>query len=164
MKKILAAALAASTLLATPAFAQDAAPATFTGARVGGTIGFADDDFGGTQAFTYGVEAGYDFDLGGAVAGVTLEAQDSGEDGIGRDLSAVGRVGGKAGDRVLLYALGGYTNLRVLSSTNLDGFRVGGGVEVAATRNLYVKAEYRYSNYELDVEAYQGVVGVGFRF
>src|SRR5688500_5482268 len=107
MKKIVLASLAALTF-ATPALAAD-----FTGPRVGATIGFADDDFAGTEAFTYGVNAGYDFNLGGAVAGVTLEYQDSSEDGVGRDLSAVARLRTTVGQSALLYGLAGYTNLGI---------------------------------------------------
>lgn len=164
MKKILAVALAATTVLATPAFAQNA-PASFTGPRVGVTVGFADEDVGGTEAFTYGANVGYDFDLGAAVVGATLEYQESSEAGLGRDLSAVGRVGAKIGDRALIYGLAGYTNLNIEgTSIDLDGVRVGGGLELAFTPNVFAKAEYRYSNYELDLDGHQMVAGLGFRF
>jgi outer membrane immunogenic protein len=158
--KLAAAVLAATTAFATPAFAAD-----FTGPRVAVNVGLADDDFGGAEAFTYGINAGYDFDLGGAVVGGTIEYQDSSEDGAGRDLSATVRAGGKAGENVLIYGLAGYTNLGVEDADfNLDGFRTGAGVEVALGSNAFGQVEYRYSNYELDVDGHQFVVGVGFRF
>jgi outer membrane immunogenic protein len=158
-KFVFVASLLALTASA-PALAAD-----FTGPRVGATIGFADDDFAGTEAFTYGVNAGYDFDLGKLVVGGTVEYQDSSEDGVGRDISATARLGGKVGERVLIYGLAGYTNLGV-EDTNieLDGFRVGAGVEVAITPHVYGQVEYRYSNYELDVDTHQMLLGIGYRF
>jgi outer membrane immunogenic protein len=159
MKKFILASVAALTL-ASPAFAAD-----FTGPRVGATVGFADDDFAGFEAFTYGVNAGYDIAMGKAVVGATVEYQDSSEDGLGRDLSAVVRAGGKASDNVLLYGLLGYTNLGIEgTSVELDGVRVGAGTEVAFGSKVYGQFEYRYSNYELDGEAHQMVVGLGVRF
>jgi len=160
MKKMLFASVAA-LVLATPALAQETA--TFTGARIGGNIGFADDDVIGDEAFAYGVEAGYDFDLGSAVVGVGAELQDSSDSG--RDISVVARAGGKAADNVLIYALGGYSNLRILG-VELDGFRIGGGVEVAVTPNAFVKFEHRYTNYDAggNDDVHQNLIGAGFRF
>src|SRR5690606_12853280 len=54
MKKALVASLVAMTV-ATPALAAD-----FTGFRAGATIGLADENFLGDDAFTYGVNVGYD--------------------------------------------------------------------------------------------------------
>lgn len=159
MKKFILASVAALTL-ASPAFAAD-----FTGPRVGAGVGFADDDAFGFEAFTYGVNAGYDFDLGGAVVGGTLEYQDSSEDGVGRDLSAIARVGGKVSDTALLYGLVGYTNLSAEGTgIELDGVRTGAGVEVALGGQAYGQFEYRYSNYELDLDGHQMMAGVGIRF
>lgn len=159
MKKMILASLAA-LCFATPAFSAD-----FTGPRVGATVGFADDDFAGTEAFTYGINAGYDLSLGGVIAGATLEYQDSSEDGIGRDLSAVARLGTTVGKSALLYGLAGYTNLGVEGTgVELDGVRVGAGVEVALSGNVYGNVEYRYSDYEFDIDTHQMLVGVGFRF
>ena len=164
MKTALLASLAALAV-SIPALSAPAHAADFTGPRVGAVIGFADDDFAGTEAFTYGLNIGYDFDLGGLVAGGTLEWQDSEEDGVGRDLSAVARLGGKVGENALIYGLAGYTNLSAEGTgIELDGYRVGAGVEVAFTDNVFANVEYRYSNYELDAETHQMVVGLGFRF
>ena len=159
MKKIILATVAALTL-ASPAFAAD-----FTGPRAGVSLGFADDDAFGFEALTYGVNAGYDFNLGSAVVGGTLEYQDSSEDGIGRELSAVVRAGGKVNEGVLAYVLGGYTNLSVEGTgIELDGLRTGAGVEVALGGQAYGQFEYRYSNYELDLDGHQMMAGVGIRF
>jgi outer membrane immunogenic protein len=164
MKTVLLASLT-TIALSIAAIAAPASAADFTGPRVGATIGFADDDFAGTEAFTYGLNVGYDFDLGGLVAGGTFEYQDSEEDGFGRDLSIVARLGGKAADNVLLYGLAGYTNLSAEgTSIELDGYRIGAGVEVALTDNVYTGVEYRYSNYELDLDAHQMALSLGYRF
>lgn len=164
MKRILIAAALAAT--ATPALAQEApaAPAgtTFTGPRAALELGVADDDIFGTEAFTYGAELGYDFDLGGAVAGVSLGLQDS--DDTGREWSATGRIGAKVGSKALVYATGGYSNIKVVDDFKLDGIRVGAGVEVALAPHVFVKAEQRYANYELGAELWQTAVGFGFRF
>lgn len=156
------AAAAAAITVAVPAVAQDAATSTFTGPRVGVSAGFADEDLLGTEAFTYGADVGYDVDLGGAVVGATAEIQDSKD--TGRDLSLVGRVGAKASPNVLVYGLAGYSNLKVADNFKLDGMRFGAGVEVAAAPNVSVKVEQRYTDYELGAEAWQSLVGVGFRF
>lgn len=162
MNRIILAAVAA-TAIATPAFAQDAAPATdFTGARIGANVGFADDNIFGTAAFTYGVEAGYDFNLGGgAIAGLTAELQDS--DDLDREIALTGRVGAKVGSNVLVYGVGGYSNLKAYGY-KFDGFRLGAGVEFAPSKNVFVKVEQRYGNYEAGAELWQSVLGVGVRF
>jgi outer membrane immunogenic protein len=164
----------------------------------------ANDNFDGVN---YGVGVGYDFDLGSAVVGVEGEFMESeahtefdttGVTGFGvsnidagRDLYVGGRVGFKVGPNSLIYAKAGYTNAtyNVLATDNatdtatdleLDGWRVGGGAEVAVNNNIYVKGEYRYSQYsegqveapngatssefDVDVDRHQFVVGVGARF
>jgi outer membrane immunogenic protein len=42
--------------------------------------------------------------------------------------------------------------------------RVGGGIEHALRPNSFVKAQYRYSSYERDVEEHRVIGGFGFRF
>lgn len=168
----------------------------------------ADEDFeDGIDGVNYGVGAGFDFDAGGVVLGVEGEWMEStastefdtdGDVGLayanvdtGRDLYVGGRIGVKLGSNALLYAKGGYTNAsyNVLASdgvtdtetdVDLDGWRAGAGIEFALSENLYIKGEYRYSNYgrgevegasglesdrfDVDVDRHQGVVGVGLRF
>lgn len=161
MNRFLIVALAATALSATPALAQDAAAADFTGPRVGVNVGFADDDLFGTEAFTYGAEVGYDYDAGGAVIGITAEIQDS--DDISRELALTGRVGAKVGSNALVYATAGYSNVRAYG-VNFDGFRLGGGVELGIGSKGFVKFEQRYGNYEYGVELYQSLIGAGLRF
>ena len=163
MKKTISFALAAATLFAAPAYAQDAGTsANFSGPRVGAVVGFADDDFAGTDTFTYGANVGYDFDLGNAIVGVTGEYQDSDESG--RELALVARAGAPVGSQALVYGLAGYSNLGSGTGFHLDGVRVGAGVEVAVSPNVFLNVEQRYSNYEAGVDGFQTVAGLGFRF
>lgn len=199
MRTLMLATVAAATLVATPAFAQDA---PFTGARAEGVIGYdrLSDGTGqpdsSVDGLLYGGIIGYDFQAGGVVLGVEGEITGSNADTrtrnlvvagdqlaleAGRDLYAGVRVGVVAGSRALIYAKGGYTNQRLETNytsgaattriaENIDGFRVGGGVEYAVGPNLYVKGEYRYSNYSnldnyrIDVDHHQVVGGIGIRF
>ena len=155
----------------------------------------------------YGVGVGYDFAMGGVVLGIEGEYMESeastdfdttgftgfgvGNVEAGRDLYVGARAGILATPSTLVYVKGGYTNaqLNVLASDNttdvdtdvdLDGFRVGAGVEQAISENLFVKGEYRYSKYEegefeapsglesdrfdVDLDRHQFMVGVGARF
>ncbi|NML07603.1 outer membrane beta-barrel protein [Sphingomonas sp. G-3-2-10] len=199
---LFAAALAASTALAAPAFAQETVDPTFTGPRVEGVVGWDRLDSGdtsGTEAsdgVVYGGAIGYDIATGGAVFGVEGEITgstnkqegaglivpgDSFRVKAGRDLYAGVRVGFLAGPRTLIYAKGGYTNAAVetrytsglttvTDSENIDGWRLGAGAEFNLANNIYLKGEYRYSNYssldgvDIDLDRHQVVAGLGVRF
>jgi outer membrane immunogenic protein len=190
MRRLVSTALLAFAA-ATPAFAQDSAP--FTGPRVEGVVGWDRVQAGGSHddGVQYGIGAGYDFAAGGTILGVEAEASDSnvrecaGSKTLadprlclkaGRDLYVGGRVGKVIGGKTLLYAKAGYTNARAkltqddgtdqvtLGNSNLDGIRVGAGAEYAVGSNAYVKAEYRYSNYENGVSRNQVLGGFGVRF
>jgi outer membrane immunogenic protein len=156
---------------------------------------------------TYGAGAGYDFAIGGATLGVEGEWMWTNADrdytttgftnyGVssvdpGRDLYIGARVGVPVSDMVLLYAKGGYTNQRYRVTTTdnltsattrlgLDGWRIGAGAQFALGKNVYVKAEYRYSKYsdgtvdaptgatpatfDLGASRNQIIGGVGFKF
>lgn len=193
--KITVALLAAASLgaLAAPAAAQEAN--TFTGLW-GGVIGgydtssagsTTDDDDGDADdqsidGFGYGVQLGYDVDLGGAVIGAEAEYADStanvefadddfegfglGNVETGRDLYVGARLGAKVGPDAMVYVKGGYTNAKFNinssydgtafeSDFDADGYRLGAGAEYALSNNAFVKLEYRYSNYsegEVDFE------------
>lgn len=99
----------------------------------------------------------------------------------GRDIYVGARFGTRVGPNrnVFLYAGGGYTNteFRATYDANLagntgdfdvteevDGFRLKAGAEFDIFRNAYVRAEYRYSNYDGDIDRHQAVAGVGLRF
>lgn len=158
------------------------------------------------EGLGYGIGVGFDFSLGGVVVGVEGEylesaaEQEFGEtiDGteflgrieVGRDLYLGGRVGVTVTPRTLVYAKAGYTNTSIDSAftagtdsvdfdTSVDGWRLGAGIEQMLGTNAYVKAEYRYSNYnglqfdddlfgdedfDVDLDRHQVVAGVGLRF
>lgn len=190
-KTIFLSSAAALAFTATPALAQSEGPATagtFTGPRVEAILGYdigragsdVDDDINtdndqDIDGLLYGVAVGYDFDLGGVVAGVDAEYSNStanngfNEDGDfedfgfgrvdqGRDLYFGIRLGARVGDRGLIYAKGGYTNTKLEGlagdgeteldfDIDLDGYRLGAGGEYAISEKSFVKLEYRYSNY-----------------
>ena len=158
------------------------------------------------DGFLFGVGLGFDVQAGPVILGVEGEVADSTARirdnsnvpagaretvDTDRDLYIGGRIGIAAAPATLIYAKGGYTNARFEDNfrtaggttqtqfaTNLDGYRIGAGVEQKF--NLFgpsgfVKAEYRYSNYKsanvngdlvakIDLDRHQGVVGVGVRF
>ena len=189
---LLAAPLAVAAVAA-PAVAQDGA-APFTGVHVEGLAGWDDiRNHGHSNDFMYGIAGGYDVAMGNGVrVGIDGEVSDSNNKSCygaataadprvcakaARDLYIGGRIGKVvAGGRGLLYASAGYTNARMkltendgdgqytLDHTNLDGVRLGVGGEYGLTRNTFVKAEYRYSNYEQGFSRNQLVGGFGVRF
>jgi outer membrane immunogenic protein len=224
MRKILLAAFLAGGI-ATPALAQD--KGSFTGPRIEAIVGYdklksgdrnddgvdtsSDEGDESIEGVSYGVGVGYDFDLGGLVAGVegefsessakqeigeTLDIPFSTRIATGRDLYVGGRVGFKAGPSTLIYAKGGYTNTSIEAAfesaddrfeldTNVDGWRLGAGVEQLFGKNAYGKVEYRYSHYKnldysddfdldgldaedfntaIDLDRHQVVASVGLRF
>jgi len=167
----------------------------------------ADDIDQSVDDIAYGAAIGYDFAMGGLVVGVEGEYLESeaqtefdttgfqgfgvGNIEAGRDLYVGARVGVLATPSTLIYAKGGYTNAQynLLATDNttdvdtdidLDGWRIGGGLEQSFGGNFYAKAEYRYSNYgegeveapsglesdrfDVDVDRHQVLVGVGYRF
>jgi outer membrane immunogenic protein len=189
MRKFILATLLAGTLGA-PAFAQDASP--FTGFRVEGIGGYdilksgnKDDDGTDTsddegdesiEGALYGVGVGFDFDLGGVVAGVegefsestgkqefdeTLDAPFSGRIKTGRDLYVGGRIGVRAAPSTLVYGKAGYTNTKIDArfedaaanaldfDDKVDGWRLGAGVEQLFGPNAYGKLEYRQARVPL---------------
>ena len=195
-----AASLAA---IATPAMAQDEAN-TFTGLW-GGVIGGYDTSRAGSSTdddanedndqsidgFGYGVQLGYDVDLGGVVVGAEAEYSDStagvefdegdpetfglGNVETGRDLYFGARIGAKVGPNAMVYAKGGYTNtkyeVRASDGTteftqdfDTDGYRLGAGAEYALGRNAFVKLEYRYSNYSEGEVDFDGAADDSDRF
>ncbi|RRQ51062.1 outer membrane protein [Sphingorhabdus wooponensis] len=175
MRKLLIGAALLSTALATPAFAQEDAP--FTGPHVEALVGY-DDVADGDGDLMYGVAAGYDFQMGGVIAGIEGEFADSDVNGAANDLFSTGdsfrlntdrdlyvgaRLGFAVSPSTMIYVKGGYTNAKFEgrfdngagtifnNGVTADGYRVGAGMEQKF--NLlgpsgFIKAEYRYSNYK----------------
>lgn len=191
MRTIISAALVSAIALAAPAVAQERAP--FTGPRAEAVVGFDRVQAGGghEDGVSYGGQVGYDFQSGFGLIGIEGEATGSSTDACdgpgsvanpnlcvkaGRDLYAGARIGTVIGGSTLLYGKVGYTNARVRLTTNdgtttttlggadLDGVRVGAGLEHKFGGNFYGKAEYRYSNYEQGVSRHGVLAGVGVRF
>lgn len=199
MRKLVIAALVATTA-ATPALAQDRAPFTGPRAegvvgwdRVSDGSGQSD---GRSDGVVYGGQIGYDVQAGSAIIGAEAEltgsTTDVGGNGLlvagdrlvvdaGRDIFVGGRVGFAAGDRAMIYAKAGYTNARINTTytagtvrvedhANLDGYRVGAGAEYQINPKVYLKGEYRYSNYssnnryDVDLDRHQVLGGIGVRF
>lgn len=192
----LAAAGVASPVHAQDAEPADKVATGFRVEAIGGfestsfyTSFYTGDDADG---FVYGLGVGYDFAAGRLRFGVEAEASDSTASGCfdfdltdictksGRDLYVGARAGRMVSSNVLLYAKAGYTNTRQTATftgpitdfppdtyhRKFDGLRLGGGTEVAVGRNMFVKAEYRFSSYEAreSFDKHQGVIGVGIRF
>ncbi|MCT2399700.1 outer membrane protein [Novosphingobium mangrovi (ex Huang et al. 2023)] len=143
------------------------------------------------EGLNYGVSAGYDLPLsGGMFVGIQGTVADSttkecARDVLaagdrlcvktGRDLAAVVRLGTSVGDKSKLYVFGGYTNARIRATysdgvdsasdgANGDGFRLGAGYQYDLSDKIFVKAEYRYSNYESDFSRHNGIVALGVKF
>lgn len=163
MNRILSLALAATAFVATPAMAQGAPASspTFTGPRIGANVGFYNNTAFGFDEFSYGAEVGYDVAVGGAVLGISGEAQKSNE--VDRDLSISARAGARVGGSGLLYVTGGYTNVKTYG-IKLNGFRLGVGGELAVGKIGFVKLEQRYNRYDYGIHLWQTVVGGGVRF
>jgi len=196
LKYCLAAAVAAAGLaFPARAQDAEPAEKVATGLRVeaiGGIESTSFDNGNDGEGFLYGLGVGYDFAAGRLRFGVEAEASDSTVSECfvfdltdicsrsGRDLYAGARAGVMVSPNLLLYAKAGYTNQRVTTSSNgpilglppftshskYDGLRLGGGAEVAVGRNMFLKAEYRFSNYEAieSFDKHQGAIGVGIRF
>jgi len=204
MKKSILALAVTSVFVATPAFAQDATPFTgpYVGGVLGvDSVELESNGLDGNDKGTiYGGVIGYDMNLGGVIVGLEgeyteseasesqrniLTAGDKASLNAGRDLYAGARVGYQIDPNAMLYVKGGYTNAKAkLSyddnvgnafsvSDKLDGYRVGGGLEASAN-NMFVRLEYRYSDYgkyetsslvpNIDTSRHQGVVMAGLRF
>lgn len=140
------------------------------------------------EGLAYGVSAGYDLPLSGnmfvgiqgtVADSTTKECISNGTDSVclrtGRDLAVVARLGTSVGDKSKLYVLGGYTNARLRETDDIggvvthyaangDGWRLGAGYQYDINDKIFLKAEYRYSNYEGDFSRHNGLVALGAKF
>lgn len=178
MKFLTLAAASAAALVATSASANDLAG--FRLEAIGGwdQVGVAGGNEGG---FVYGAGIGYDVPLGATLsvgadaefAGSTIDATDLGDSvSAGRDIYVGGRITGKVADNLAFVGKVGYTNARLnydiagfgSGNVDLDGFRLGAGLQYLVGNGAYIGAEYRYSNYEQDFTRNQIVAAFGYRF
>lgn len=160
--KFLLAALAATTLITTPALAQN--NAAFTGLRGDVTVGLQDvsKELDGDDV-VYGVSVGVDVPLGDSfTAGVEANTRDVFDDNRQYGVSA--RAGYAFTPNVLGYAHGGYTNYRQAFTKNPEGYVVGAGAEFRITEHTYAKAQYSYTNFDNGADAHGVGIGLGLRF
>lgn len=161
MRKVALILAGATMAVAAPAYAQND---NFTGVRVGATAG-VDDVVNSldTNDIVYGVDAGVDIPVGDTMT-VGVEAFSSNFFEDTRTIGAATRVSAALGEDYLVFVRAGYTNYEDVFSQELDGLTVGGGLEVALSDLTYVKAEYRYTDFEQNVGNHGALVGVGLRF
>lgn len=154
MRKIIL-PLLASLAIATPAMANEA--------RVEARGGVFWSD-GYTQD-TYGVAAGYDFDLGqAAFAGVEVSGDKIADTGTKVAYGFTGRLGAKMGAHGKLYATGGYTT-DTCTACNNESWNAGAGYQHGFGDKFYGKVEYRH--FFLDAARPDGnavVAGLGVKF
>jgi outer membrane immunogenic protein len=163
MKKTLFVAAAAASLAATPAMANP-----FTGVRAEVTAGVDDvtakvrtQDIDLTD-ITYGAGVGLDAELyKNVIVGVEANVDNVFDR---RNIGASARLGYVVADTVLVYGKVGYANWKQTTTRELEGLRLGGGVEANLFRNVYGKVEYRYTDFDRGVGQHGGLVGVGVRF
>ena len=151
-----AAALAACTA-AQPAMAND-----FGGVYVSATAGVDDvTSLPDTTDVVYGANAGVNIPLGNVIVGVEATLDNVFESQ--REIGASARLGYDLGG-VMPYVEAGYTNYRDAFSRELDGLRIGGGLEANISDNTFVSVEYRYTDFEAGAGKHAGLVGLGLRF
>lgn len=154
MRKIIL-PLVASLAIASPALANEARIEARGG--VFWSEGYTQD--------TYGVAAGYDFDLGQtAFAGVEVSGDKIADSGTKVAWGFTGRLGAKVGEKGKAYVASGYTTETCTGCDN-DTWHAGLGYEQGFGNNLYGKVEYRH--FFLDQGLPDGnavVAGLGVRF
>jgi len=177
-----------------PATAHAQSQQKFTGLRLQAHVGYdnlmASTPVRGRETLdsgvTYGGTIGYDFVSSIWVIGVeaygetgALDRTDG--DGLtkarfttGRQLGAGLRLGLPISSNLLAFVRGGYSNLQThvdftggLTGTvteTLNGWRIGGGLELQLTQSLFISAEYRYTDYEGSLIRHNAIGSVGWRF
>jgi outer membrane immunogenic protein len=131
-----------------------------------------------TNGPAFGVQAGYNLDMGGFVLGTEADLQGSGisySEALGADtfkagIDVFGTVRGRAGmsfGQVMPYVTGGFaagrgtaslTNgagVTTSQSATHMGWTLGAGLEAQATENISIKAEYLYV--DLGTQTYNGL-------
>ena len=158
MKKIALVMAAAAAFAAAPAMAGD-----FTGVRAEVTAGIDDVTAGvDPTKVTYGAAAGLDAELyKNVIVGVEANVDNVFDR---RNIGASARLGYVVADTALVYGKVGYANWKQTTTRELEGLRLGAGVEANLYGPVYGKVEYRYTDFERGVGQHGGLVGVGVRF
>lgn len=180
MNKFSFTAIIIALSVSSPVFAQESED--FSGAKGTVVVGIDrvstpfDFEIQHPNGVVFGAALGYDLQSGNFVYGVEAELTEatgnqevgSGEIGTGRDIYGGIRLGIAVSDKALLYIKGGYTNFRLTAgpsgADNFHGARIGTGLELNVSENIYLRGEYRYSNYEVFLSRHQGMIGMGLNF
>lgn len=180
---------------AAPSLAQSPFDGAYIGAYTGYTDNNASAASGAVRAdidrdgWLYGAYAGYgqtfdQFYFGGEaeIGSANLSGSSGSVAGLPTKLDTneswglSARAGFLVNDQTLLYGRAGWqrTNYDITVGTganrikvgdNLDGYRLGGGLEYAVTDNVLIRSEYNYINYEnTNFHENQLRVGVAYRF
>lgn len=164
----------ASPALASPALASS------IGLRATALAGFERTDAapgaGASDGVYYGGQLGYDWQLGPVVAGVEGDLGGSSAVQIigtrradqGVFLSAAVRLAVPVTDRLRGFLRAGFAYHAVTYDTGRafhgSGWTLGGGGEADVTRRVFVRGEYRFSDYGQTVRGQQFLLGAGLRF
>jgi outer membrane immunogenic protein len=168
-------------LLAAPfagAASAQAPKADFTGSHAEIVGGWDQTDIGpnlpAREGVVYGVALGHDWMAGdfrvgleGEFGGSSVEGRiGGGTQRIGRSVYAGARLGLPVARRVMLYVKGGYANGRFSGPVSYtgDGWRVGGGGEFTLGARVFLRTEFRYSDYSRTARGQQAVAMLGLRF
>ena len=131
---------------------------------------------GAVDGVYYGVQLGADWDLGGLLVGVEGEVGDSTASAAITGNRARQGLFGNAAVRVAVpftdhlrgFVRGGYAYHQIDYSTGPafkgSGYTLGGGGEVDLSEHLFLRGEYRYSNYGSTVRGQQFLLGAGVKF
>lgn len=131
---------------------------------------------GAVDGVYYGVQLGADWDLGGIKVGVEAELGDSTANApnLGNQANqslfanAALRLAVPITDGSRVFVRGGYAyhkiDYAVGPAFEGHGYTLGGGAELDLGQRLFVRGEYRYSDYGQSVRGQHFVAGLGFRF
>lgn len=139
--------------------------------------GYAGYNLKATDRIVIGAEAGFTAAVDDTARATSAGRPLSIDPRYSFDLSA--RAGYLVTDKALVYVRGGYANSRVrttfapatgapvVTSDNLDGWQVGGGLEYAISDRISARAEYRYSDLGSNggqYDRHQTLIGVSYNF
>lgn len=131
---------------------------------------------GASDGFFYGGQIGYDVMVDSFVIGVEADVGGSTANGqVGAVRSEQGlfataavRVGLPIGSGLLPFARAGYAyheaNRSGAADLSSSGFTAGAGLEYSISERLFVRSEYRYSDYGDRLRGQQFLLGAGLRF
>lgn len=148
-------------------------------------------EFDDSDGAVFGVGAGYDVAIENFIVGIGAGIDFASNDYVEvkdfrgshhyefevepkRDIEITTRVGMRLWD-ALAYARLGYSNARFgldhresaapfSGSHNFDGLRVGGGLEWQFFEHLHARAEYRFTDYDYNLQRHQVVGTLAYRF